>query len=246
VNVAQSAIRQSPLLVRAGDISFRRRGLMLPIAVVLLLVPSPQLSSNIALMACLGLGAALLGQFIRSATVGLAYIIRGGRDHRVYAEQLVTGGLYSHCRNPMYVGNFFLILGLALASNSWVFALVGVPLALAMHRAIVAAEEHFLRGRFGAEFDAYCARVSRWVPMLKGLRATIAGMQFDRRRVLVKEYAKPFDWLSAIALIALVNLWRAGELGGREWLIALMLAVIGIRFAFWVAARRIANSSPPD
>jgi protein-S-isoprenylcysteine O-methyltransferase Ste14 len=244
VNVARSAVPRAPLLVRAGDFSFRRRGLMLPIAVLLLLVPSPPLSHNIALMACLGLVVALIGQFIRSLTVGLAYIIRGGRDHRVYAEQLVTGGLYNHCRNPMYVGNFFLILGLALASNSWAFVLVGVPLALAMHRAIVAAEEHFLSGKFGAEFDAYCARVPRWVPKLEGLRTTIAGMQFDGRRVLVKEYAKPFDWLAAIALIALVNLWRANQLGEQQWLLALMLAVICARLGAWLMARRIASPLP--
>jgi protein-S-isoprenylcysteine O-methyltransferase Ste14 len=241
-----SAAPQAPLLVRAGDFSFRRRGLMLPIAVLLLLIPSPQLSHDVALMACLGLGVALVGQFIRSATVGLAYIIRGGRDHRVYADKLVTGGLYNHCRNPMYVGNFFLILGLALASNSWLFVLFGVPLALAMHRAIVAAEEHFLRSKFGEEFDAYCARVPRWIPKLKGLGTTIAGMQFDRARVLVKEYAKPFDWLAAIAVISLVNLWRAGQLAEREWLVVLMLAVIGIRLAAWLTARRLANSSPAD
>jgi protein-S-isoprenylcysteine O-methyltransferase Ste14 len=243
MNVAQAAVGKKPLLVRAGDFSFRHRGLMLPIAVILLFVPSPQLSSNVALMACLGLGVALLGQLLRTATVGLDYIIRGGKDHRVYAEQLVTGGLYNHCRNPMYVGNFFLILGVALAANSWVFALVGVPLALLMHRAIIAAEEHFLRGKFGAEFDAYCARVRRWVPRLAGIRATLVGMRFHGTRVLVKEYAKPFDWLAAVALIALVNLWRADQLGERQWLVALMLAVIGARIAAWLIARRIASSS---
>lgn len=239
-----TAAPQVPRLVRAGDFSFRRRGLMLPIAVVLYLIPAPQLSHDVALMVCLGLGVALIGQFMRSATVGLAYIIRGGRDHKVYAEKLVTAGLYNHSRNPMYVGNFFLIVGLALASNSWLFVLVGVPLALAMHRAIIAAEEHFLRGKFGAEFDAYCARVPRWMPKLKGLGATLEGMRFDHVRVLLKEYAKPFDWLSAIALIGLVNLWRAGEIAGREWLVALLLAVLGIRLVAWLSARRLANSSP--
>jgi protein-S-isoprenylcysteine O-methyltransferase Ste14 len=244
VNAVQTAVARTPLLVRAGDFSFRRRGLMLPIALLLLFVPSPHLSSNVVLMSCLGVGVALVGQLIRSATVGLDYIIRGGRDHRVYADRLVTGGLYGHCRNPMYVGNFFLILGLALASNSWVFALVGTSLALAMHRAIVAAEEHFLRSKFGSEFNAYSERVPRWVPKLAGLRSTLGAMKFDVRRVLVKEYAKPFDWLGAIALIALFNLWRANQLGAQEWLVALLLAVVGARLGAWLIARRIANSSP--
>jgi type IV secretory pathway TrbD component len=68
-------------------------------------------------------------------------------------------------------------------------------------------------------------------------------MRFHGTRVLVKEYAKPFDWLAAVALIALVNLWRADQLGERQWLVALMLAVIGARIAAWLIARRIASSS---
>ena len=103
----------------------------------------------------------------------------------------------------MYVGNFFLLLGLAIASNSWVFALVGIPLSLGMHKAIVAAEENFLRNKFGAQFDDYCARVPRWVPRLSGLAHTLSGMEFQWRRVVQKEYAAGFDWFSATAVVVL-------------------------------------------
>ncbi len=157
-------------LVGLGNFSFKYRGYMLPVAVILLVLPSPHLFADPSVAGLIGFLIAVVGQAARIANVGLAYIIRGGKDHKVYAEELVTSGLYSHVRNPMYVGNFFLVIGLAIASNSWVFVLIGVPLSLGMHKAIVAAEENFLRNKFGPQFDAYCAKVPRWVPRLSGPR----------------------------------------------------------------------------
>jgi protein-S-isoprenylcysteine O-methyltransferase Ste14 len=226
-------------LVRLGDFSFRYRGYLLPVAVILYLLPGPPLFPDPARAGLDGFLIAAFGQLIRILTVGLAYIIRGGKDHRVYAEDLVTSGLYSHCRNPMYVGNFFLLIGLAVAANSWVFALGGILLGLGMHRAIVAAEEHFLRGKFGAAYDAYCADVPRWVPRLGGLLATVSSMQFQWRRVILKEYATSFDWLSATALVVLVNLWRTGTLAGHPWLTGVLITVILMRIALSFLSRRM-------
>jgi protein-S-isoprenylcysteine O-methyltransferase Ste14 len=139
----------------------------------------------------------------------------------------------------MYVGNFFLIIGLAMASNSWVFALVGVPLALGMHKAIVAAEENFLRNKFGPQFEAYCARVPRWVPRLAGLTTTLGAMNFEWRRVVAKEYAATFDWFSAVAVVVLVKLGHDGLLDDHEALTAAMVGVVLVRFVLWFAARQI-------
>jgi protein-S-isoprenylcysteine O-methyltransferase Ste14 len=233
-------------LVAAGQTCFRRRGLMLPIAVLLLAVPSPPIAESPALPGALGLLVALVGQTIRSFTVGLAYIIRGGKDHRVYAESLVTTGLYAHCRNPMYLANLFLLVGLALASNRVVFALTAVPLGLTLHWLIVLAEEDFLRGKFPLSFDDYCRRVPRWWPRLRGLAATVRGMQFDVRRVLLQEYQRPIDWLVAIAVIVLVNLWLADGLAQHPLVIALMIVVTGARLGAWMGSRalRSANTTP--
>jgi protein-S-isoprenylcysteine O-methyltransferase Ste14 len=226
-------------LVRAGQFWFRYRGLLLPIAVVLYLLPSPHLMQEPAVAGLIGFAIALVGQAIRSANVGLEYIIRGGKDHKVYAESLVTGGIYSHVRNPMYVGNVFLVVGLAIASNSWVFVLAGIPIAVLMHVAIIAAEEHFLRGKFGAEFDAFCARSPRWIPKLTGLGATLRGMGFDWRRVLIKEYQKPFDWLAALALVVLINLALANALAASPIVVGLMVLVIVVRVALFITARAL-------
>jgi len=225
--------------VRAGRFAFRYRGMLLPIAIVLLLIPGPALMANPALAGVIGLAIALLGQFIRSANVGLEYIIRGGKDHQVYAEKLVTEGLYSHVRNPMYVANFFLVLGMAIASNSWVFLLLGIPIVVLMHSAIIAAEEDFLRNKFGAEFDAFCARSPRWLPRLSGLAATLRGMRFNWRRMLVQEYQKAFDWVAALALVVIVKIALAQALQAHSVVVGLMVAVIGVRVVLYASARMV-------
>jgi len=212
---------------------------MLPVAVALLLVPSPPLLANPALAGLIGLAVALVGQVARSANVGLEYIIRGGKDHQVYAEKLVTAGLYSHVRNPMYVANFLLVLGMSIASNSWVFLLCAIPIVLLWHAAIVAAEEDFLRGKFGAEFDAFCARSPRWVPRLAGLGETLRGMSFNWRRMLVQEYQKPFDWIAAIALIVIVKIALAEGLREHPFVVGLMLAVIMVRLALYATGKAL-------
>lgn len=226
-------------LVEIGRVLFTRRGLLLPIGILLILLPSPRLADDSALVGIAGLLVALFGQAIRVGTIGLAYIIRGGKHHRVYAEDLVTTGLYSHSRNPMYLGNSFLLAGLALAANSWLFALVGVPIAIGWHAAIIAAEEDFLRRKFRARFDSYCARVPRLFPRFAGLPATFRGMHFDWRRVLVQEYAKPFDWIVMIALVLIANLWRANLVLAHRGLATLLLVIILARLALWVAAREL-------
>jgi len=232
-------------LVSAGAFAFKYRGYLLPVAVILFILPSPTLFADPALAGLIGFLIAVVGQVARVGTIGLAYIIRGGKDHKVYAEELVTSGLYSHCRNPMYVGNFFLLLGLAIATNSWLFTLVGIPLSLAMHKAIVAAEENFLRNKFGAQFDAYCARVPRWVPRLAGLGQTLRGMEFDWRRVVMKEYRAGFDWFSATALVVLVNLYRSSLLDDDQGLTALMVLIIVVRVVLWFASRQMNKRTPP-
>ena len=231
-------------LASLGRVAFRRRGLMLPIAVLLFLLPNPPLAENPAAIGILGLLVALLGQAVRVATIGLAYIIRGGKDHQVYAETLVTGGIYAHTRNPMYLGNAFLLAGLALASNSSLVATVGVVIALAWHAVIIAAEEDFLRARFGAEFDRYCARVPRLFPNVGGLGTTFRGVHFNWRRVLLQEYAKPFDWVGAIAVMVLVNLWRADLLEAQRALVTLLVTISIARLALWMVARQLKSGVP--
>jgi protein-S-isoprenylcysteine O-methyltransferase Ste14 len=152
-----------------------------------------------------GLFITILGQLIRGLTIGLAYIVRGGKEGKPYAEGLVTDGIFNHCRNPLYVGNILMLLGVGVLANSVVYVAIVIPVFLFVYQAIVLAEENFLRGKFGAGFDAYCKKVNRWFPNLRGMGKTFSSMQFNWRRWILKEHTTQFIWLVGIVLILLLK-----------------------------------------
>ncbi len=77
-------------------------------------------------------------------------------------DRLVVDGPYAHSRNPMYVGCTLVYVGAAVVGDA-AWPLVLFPaVAAAVHRE-VRREEALLTVRFGAEFEAYAARVRRYV-----------------------------------------------------------------------------------
>lgn len=176
----------------------------------------------------LGLLVTVTGQLIRGLTIGLAYIVRGGKEGKPYAEGLVTEGIFNHCRNPLYVGNILMLLGVGILANSLVYVAIVIPIFLFVYQAIVLAEENFLRGKFGAGYDEYCRKVNRWWPSLWGIGKTFSGMQFNWKRWILKEHTTQFIWLIGITLILLLKFPELtnGDEQLRNILIAVILSIL--------------------
>jgi protein-S-isoprenylcysteine O-methyltransferase Ste14 len=199
-------------MISIGNFFFKYRNWLFIILYLLLFVPSPPLFSEKVFgtnyywwSIITGLIITVAGQAIRGATIGLAYIIRGGKEGKVYAEELVTSGIFSHCRNPLYVGNILMLLGVGVLSNSLLYVAVIMPLFLLIYQAIVLAEENFLRNKFDGAFQQYCSRVNRWIPSLKGISTTFGSMTFKWKRWILKEYNTQYIWLTGIVLILLLK-----------------------------------------
>lgn len=199
-------------MIKTGNFFFKYRNWLFIVLYLLLFIPTPPLFNESIFGAhyylfplAIGLLVTITGQIIRGATIGLAYIIRGGKDGKVYAEDLVTTGIFSHCRNPLYVGNILMLLGVGILANSLIYVLLVMPVFLLIYQSIVLAEESFLRGKFGQSFDGYCSRVNRWVPSLQGITKTFHMMRFHWKRWLIKEYNTQYIWLSGITLIVLIK-----------------------------------------
>jgi len=77
--------------------------------------------------------------------------------------KLVVAGPFRLTRNPMYVGLILIMLGVAFAVGTWPTFLVPIAMFLTVHFAHVPFEEQKMRRQFGAEYDAYCKAVRRWV-----------------------------------------------------------------------------------
>ncbi|MDX1649137.1 MAG: isoprenylcysteine carboxylmethyltransferase family protein [Myxococcota bacterium] len=79
-------------------------------------------------------------------------------------RRLVVRGPYRWTRNPMYLGVLGVILGEALLLGAWSLLLYAAGVATAFHLFVVLYEEPHLRRTFGARYEAYRARVPRWLP----------------------------------------------------------------------------------
>ena len=107
----------------------------------------------------------LLGAAVCLAGVLAFRIARTTVDpmHPSAASSLVQGGIYRLTRNPMYLGFLLMLVGWALHVAT-LSALIVLP-AFAMYMTVfqIQPEERALRARFGPTFDAYMARVRRWI-----------------------------------------------------------------------------------
>lgn len=109
-------------------------------------------------------GALILG--------GLALILVAAwefRRHRTTVvphmapDALVTSGVFALSRNPIYLADAAILAGCALRWHAWPSLLL-VPVFMALiARRFIAGEEARLRAAFGPAFDAYAARVRRWL-----------------------------------------------------------------------------------
>lgn len=175
--------------IRIGDFFFKYRNAVFPLMWCILFVafvPAEGFATPRVVAACV---LAMLGLVVRGAVIGYAYIKRGGMNKEVYADTLVTEGFFNTCRNPLYVGNMLIYAGVFLMHGNPAVVALGILGSLFIYESIIAAEEYFLRNKFGESYDAYCQSVPRWRMKLSRLRAATQGMQFNFKRVLVKDYS---------------------------------------------------------
>lgn len=197
-------------MLKAGEILFKLRDYTpIPFIVLMLIYGSQTADYKI-----LGIGTAMaiIGELIR--IYGVAYI--GGVSRtRTYStgHNLITGGPFSHVRNPLYIGNLFLSAGLVVCSNvnHW-FTLAFVIFFFVQYIPIVNWEESNLRGIFKEEFDEYTSKVPRWIPTPTAQYPDQEKVKSDFKKALKSEKST----LTTTILVYIAILWRCGLL--NQWL----------------------------
>ncbi len=75
----------------------------------------------------------------------------------------ITDGVFRYSRNPLYLGEVIMLLGLAALLGAWQ-ALLPIPIfATVIQLRFILPEERLLRQRFGGAYESYFRRVRRWV-----------------------------------------------------------------------------------
>lgn len=142
-----------------GAVLFRHRGwLPVPFLFIPLIFPGRASAWNWIV----GFVLIAIGEAIRLAGVAAAGTVTRRRSRTV--QRLVTYGIFSWMRNPLYVGNFLIWMGFTVISGVLWFIPVAIVLFAIEYTLIVRYEEGVLESIFGAEYLQYKARTPRWLP----------------------------------------------------------------------------------
>ncbi len=235
-------------MIKAGNFFFRHRNRLFPVIMIglfMLAVPPSQIFHREIyehIKDILALAIALAGLTLRGMVIGYAYIKRGGMNKKVYAENLVTEGLFGICRNPLYAGNMLIYTGVFLMHGNPLVMAIGIGVFFFIYRCIIRAEETYLREKFGDGYLAYCTDVPRWIPRFSRLRDTTEGMRFNFRRVILKDYSTIATTLVTLAIIeeyeylALPDYAR--HLPYIEWMAAAIVLAVVAAIAIRVLKKR--------
>jgi protein-S-isoprenylcysteine O-methyltransferase Ste14 len=188
----------------AGNWLFRRRGYLPLLLFPLLLFAAehPEHLGRAWEVLCLGL--ALAGLALRVATVGFVPKDTSQRNRgQPQAEGLNTTGLYSVVRHPLYLGNYFMWLGVALLPGAW-WAPVIVSLVFWLYyERIMFAEEEFLRRRFGTDYTAWAARTPAFLPRWRSWHPPVT--RFCPLTVMRREHSSLLSLIASLTALEVVS-----------------------------------------
>ena len=164
------------------------------------------------------LSISLFGLYIRVVTVAHTPKNTSGINTKEgqIAEQLNTTGIYSIVRHPLYLGNFFMWLGVAMLTNSTWFVIAFILLYALYYERIMYAEESFLIQKFGDTYLDWAKNTPAFIPSFKYYQK--AKYPFSIKKALKKEK----NGLAAVFLIFWVFSFTGKMVKGKA-----------IEFDFW-------------
>lgn len=170
----------------------------------------------------------LSGLALRAATVGFAPHGTSGRNTRTQrADTLNTTGMYSIVRNPLYLGNYLILLGFSLIPGAWWFVILASLCFALYYERIIYAEEAFLQEKFGSAYTEWAERTPIFFPALKKWQKP--ALPFSFRNVLRREYNGFY-----VIVVVVTAFEMANDVLGAQTPLALWIQDDAARLIFFV------------
>jgi protein-S-isoprenylcysteine O-methyltransferase Ste14 len=178
------------------------------------------------------------GLLVRGFTVGFVPRGTSGRNTKSQvAETLNTTGMYSVVRNPLYLGNFVIVLGIALFLQSWWLLLMMLFGCWLYYERIIFSEEEFLRKKFGQHFIDWAQATPIFLPRWRNWKKP--ALPFSFKTVLRREFSTFFSIVSSFFFLEVGNnlLTKHRFLGHGAWAVFFVTGLI-IYWVFFILKKR--------
>jgi protein-S-isoprenylcysteine O-methyltransferase Ste14 len=230
-------------LEKNGNFLFKYRG-QIPVVLFLMAIPVvyftdyEYIETDEPLKLWLTITAALisfLGQYIRAVAIGTSNKHTSGRNTKEQvADALNTKGIYSTVRHPLYLGNYFMWIGIVIYTfNPWFIVITSLLFWLYYER-IMFAEERFLERKFGQDYVNWSMKVPAFFPSYKNYIKT--EIPFSLKTILRREYSGITATMLGFVFVDFLRDWfSSGEIkfhmsyaivGGIAILISLILRTL--------------------
>jgi protein-S-isoprenylcysteine O-methyltransferase Ste14 len=226
-------------LEKTGEYFFRWRS-YLPLVMAGIFIPAliyfryPFQNPGLNLAWDLGcLAISLLGQGLRFFTVGFVPRGTSGRNTLAQvAETLNTSGMYAVVRNPLYLGNLIIWVGLSLFMKSLWFTAIIILFFTIFYERIIFTEEVFLREKFGDAFLKWADKTPAMIPRFRNWSPP--ALPFSWKSALKREYGSFFAVIVTYTVLELLD----GLINyGRLTLAPIWLKLVVLGTIFYLAIR---------
>jgi protein-S-isoprenylcysteine O-methyltransferase Ste14 len=230
---------------RHGNLLFRFRSYLplLFIPIIIMSLGSFKYAGNahwkdqIWEMVCLAIS--FLGLGIRVFVIGRVPKGTSGRNtNRQIAEVLNTSGIYSVVRHPLYLGNFFMWLGIMLVLHSWWLIFIFMLAYWLYYERIMYAEEEFLRDKYGDAYLKWANQTPAFWPDFSHWQAP--NLPFSWRNVLKREYHGLFGIILAFTILEVAGDYIVN--GQFEW-DGLWVVIFTVNFLLYIVLRILAKKT---
>lgn len=154
--------------------------------------------NNILIIFALFVG--LLGQLIRILVAGFVPKGTSGRNTKAQiASVLNTKGLYSTCRNPLYLGNFLMMLSPIILVGNYLLILSFILAFWLYYERIIYSEEAFLSDKFKEQYINWANKTPCFIPSFKNYQKS--DMEFSFKSMLKREYHSLFGLASSLFIV---------------------------------------------
>ncbi|NQY11914.1 MAG: DUF1295 domain-containing protein [Flavobacteriales bacterium] len=229
-----------------GNWLFKYRG-QVPVVLFVLAVPAVYFNDNafltesaMEIVKWSAIAVCFLGFFVRGYTIGSASNHTSGRNReKQVADALNVTGIYSAVRHPLYLGNYFIWIGIVIYIANIYFFLVVSLMYWIYYERIMFAEERFLERKFKDDYLNWSMGVPAFVPSFKNWVKNEHGVSW--KASLRREYS---GFLSTVFSFLFIDLLRDSFVAEEFVLTERAMIIFGAATAFTLTLKMLKKYTP--